>query len=535
MSSSQPSFLDVTGAELELLAEDRAVILFRKLQFAESQELGLPIPKINTSERTKVPDGGLDSSIDNDTGIRGNLIDLGFNGYQIKTGKSFNPTNESDLKKELFGTLAKRNSIPSKDNLGQSVRGCMDRNGKFILVCFGKDLVDPQRQKAIVKLEQLFISCGYLTPRVDVWSQSQLILFLDKYPTIRAVVKGFGFIDFQLHESWSGDVEMARAFSPGSEQQQVIDNLKDELLKNKEGSEAFHVRVLGEPGIGKTRLVLEATRHEQLSPLIAYYSNSETFLNSTLYYKLLQNDNNSRVILVIDECDYSDTSNILNKLKYRGSKIKIVTIYNEYDNSSTYQIDAPALEPEQIKQIILSYKVGQSEIDYRFIDFCSGSPRVAHVIGWNLENYPEDIFKSPDTVPIWERYIAGKERPGSLKARQNEKVLKYLSLFKKFGFEAPLYVEAEAINHLINDPNIDSIFDDIIREFRNRKILQGKVTLYITPKALQIKLWRDRWNDNGHKFNFENFSFAIPPQLLGWFFDMFKYGAESKAATEIIK
>ena len=48
----------------------------------------------------------------------------------------------------------------------------------------------------------------------------------------------------------------------------------------------------------------------------------------------------------------------------------------------------------------------------RWGELCSGSPRVAHVIGENLVNHPEDLLKPPGTVTVWERYVAaGDDQP----------------------------------------------------------------------------------------------------------------------------
>ena len=62
-----------------------------------------------------------------------------------------------------------------------------------------------------------------------------------------------------------------------------------------------------------------------------------------------------------------------------------------------------------------------------------------------------------------------------------------------------------------------------------------KNTLYITPKALHIKLWIDWWDNYGNTFNLNEFSKNIPPSLLDWFYEMFKYAASSEVASQIVK
>ena len=65
--------------------------------------------------------------------------------------------------------------------------------------------------------------------------------------------------------------------------------------------------------------------------------------------------------------------------------------------------------------------------------------------------------------------------------------------------------------------------------------MQGSHTLYITPKALHIKLWVDWWETYGDHFHLETFSRDLPGTLLEWFYDMFVYAANSNTAFSIVK
>ncbi len=49
------------------------------------------------------------------------------------------------------------------------------------------------------------------------------------------------------------------------------------------GYEYQHIRVIDEPGIGKTRLVLEALSAEDLAPLVIYSPHAEDFQRSRLF------------------------------------------------------------------------------------------------------------------------------------------------------------------------------------------------------------------------------------------------------------
>jgi hypothetical protein len=255
--------------------------------------------------------------------------------------------------------------------------------------------------------------------------------------------------------------------------------------------------------------------------------------------EILRDDNQFFAILVIDECDPDARSYIWNKLKYCGPRIKLVSVYNEYDETAgnIKYLNASPLDREQISQIIQGYEIPKDQAD-RWEHICSGSPRVAHVIGWNLKNNQEDLLRSPDTVNVWDRYIVGGDDPTSTIVDQRRFVLRHLALFKRFGYGRAVAIESKAIALKIQQANpqiTEPRFREIIENLRQRKILQGENTLYITPKALHIKLWTDWWETYGHAVSPIEFLTDLPPTLAEWFNEMFKYARGSRTASKIVR
>src|ERR671922_1144639 len=147
--------------------------------------------------------------------------------------------------------------------------------------------------------------------------------------------------------------------------------------------------------------------------------------------EVLRDDNQFFVVLVVDECSQDDSSYIWNKLKYRGSRIKMLSLSHEHDETSgtiTF-IEVPPLDIEQTSRIIQGYGIPKDRAG-RFAEFCSGSPRVAHVMGQNLQANPDDLLKPPDTINLWDRYISGRDDPTSIQVQQRRVVLQHLALFK---------------------------------------------------------------------------------------------------------
>lgn len=522
------TILTVRNEHLSLLSPEDAVIFFRELVWAEAARIGLPIDKINVSSWINVPDGGVDASVAG-SGIsaKSGLIKRGHNSYQIKTGESFSPWQRSQIKKELFGR-----KLPDKRNLGRSVKDCLEKSGTYVLVCFGQDLTDDSRRDAKKYLKYYFEECGYRDPQVDVWSLNNLISFLRPFPALALRVNGHGRGNFETHREWTTHEDMEKDFVSGDQQQSLIDKLRMELRRNQG---PVHIRVWGEAGIGKTRLVLEATDVDDLRPPVIY-CDAVKFRDSNLMTEILRDKFSA--VLVLDDCDPDTRAYVWNRFQYHSPRVKIVSIYNERDDSSGISyFDVPPLEEIHISSIIQGgYGIPKDQAD-RWARECSGSPRVAHVVGWNLINNPEDMLKPPGTIDVWERYIVGSDDPSDPEVRLRRIVLRHLALFKRFGYGRPVAIEARAIAGMIQkaDPQITwPRFQEIIRNLRLRKILQGENTLYISPKLLHVKLWIDWWNTYGEGFSLDEVA-SLPPSLLDWFFEMFEFAAGSPVASQTVK
>jgi hypothetical protein len=473
----------------------------------------------------------VDASIDAEVPGTSGLIRKGRTVFQVKAG-DFKPWQAANIKRELFG---KGNPF-SKDSLGSPIRACLDANGTYVLVCTGIDLNKTQRTAAEDLLRVNFSNCGYADPRVDVLSQNQLLALLESLPSLRLDLNDRASGRFETHRRWADHDQMRMTFKPGEPQTALMNSLAGELRKH---DGPVHIHINGEAGIGKTRLVLEALRPEDLAPLVIYCDGPSKIRDSDLLNSILREDNPFSVILVVDECDIDMRSRLWDKLKHCGSRIKLVTIFSEFDETTghiTY-LTAPALDNDRIIQILQEY-LPAAESAQRWAEFCSGSPRVAHVVGLNLRNNPDDLLRSPDTVNVWDRYIVGPEKAASVQVLQRRAVLQRLALFKRFGFGAAVINEAKSIAALVSedDPSITwARFEEIVHELKARKILQGENTLYITPKLLHIKLWVDWWNIHGNSFVLEDFAKAVPGRLLDWFFEMSRYAEESQAAQRVFK
>lgn len=523
------SFLNIENEQIGQFEPHPAVEFFGALLHAEARRLNVS-PEIRISERITVADGGIDASTRNMEAASSELIKSGLCGFQIKTGTSFT-LKEPSLRKELFG---ERNRALKK-NLGKSVARCLDEGGNLIFVCFGLDPVDSQIDKATKTVKKWLKSCGYPDAKVYFWGQSAIKGFLLDFPSLRLKVNGRGGnATYEILESWKSHADMNQKVFKGKAQEDIIQEIRRQLLSN---TEAVHIRVTGESGIGKTRLVLESLDVDEIRPLAIYTDNPIRSKSQFLSY-IGMPDNNTEIVLVLDECSAETASDYWNRVQTLGKRIRLITIYNEENNSNgrTKPISLPSLEEEEIAEILRLYAIPEEHIR-RWASFCEGSPRWAHIIGQNLQNNSKDILADPDNVRVVDRYIAGRDNPRSKPVRDRKLIICFLSLFKRVGFKGSVSAEADEVFGIINkyDSSITrACFDDCVRDLHDRKILQGDNTYYITPKPLQVKLWIEWWEKYSGSVKISDF-FTLSQSLVEGFHQMFRFAQESETAMKTVE
>jgi hypothetical protein len=509
---------------------EEATYLFRGLLWCEARRVGLSPHNIVISLNTNVADGGVDATVHGSINVNSILI-KGTTHYQLKAGHQFKPWQISALKKELFG---KSTAKPNKKNLAPKIRACLNKRQRYVLVTFGYDLTPAQHSAAKKNLTKLLKACGYRVPSVEVLGQGQLVGQISLFPSLSLAFQDKTDLSFLTVDEWKKQADMAQTLQLSGEQENIVKTIRDELR----GTTYRHIRVIGEPGLGKTRLAFEAVATEDIAPQVLYVPHAEDFQRSQLFNELLRKDAASNATLVIDECSERERASIWNAFRERKN-IQLLTIDHGPEQSrdeAMLILDLPRLPDEQIRAILSSY-IPKNIDPSHWVAWCEGSPRVAHAVGENLRSNPEDLLKAPATVPIWERFIAGYEPVESQSSQETLITLRHIALFAKFGFEDPVSHEGKFICQLVQraNPNITwQRFQEILSRLRQRRILQGKRTLFIVPKALHIHLWIGYWDNYGRGFSFVDFFSEVPSQLQNWFLQFFIYGHTSPVAADVI-
>lgn len=513
----------VNPSLLGYLSPETSIARFRELLFCEARHAGLRPDAVTISTNLHVSDGGIDAQVEATVPLPPDtFIKLGRNSFQLKSGTTFKPWQPSSIRNEL---------LTATGDLAPEVKRTLETEGYYTIVCFGLDLTPEQRNDSHSQLVGLFTEFGFpnTEERVAVLGQCQIAAYFDRYSTLRLSLLDGSDEDFLSVTEWALHAHMSNQVILSDEQEKLINALREKLL-----GEVKHIRILGEAGIGKTRLVLESVRAEEIAPYVLYVQHGARFSQTKLFRELLRETPKYPLVLVLDELSEREMSEIWGHLRNRCGALKIISLDHGPERCRDSEIEiisAPRLPDDTIKQILQSHVGEHADVD-RWVTICEGSPRVAQAVGENLAANPEDILKPPATVPIWERFLYGYTQQQGEDARHVALVMRHIALFSRFGFEAPVGNEAEYIAGVIerSDPALTwQKFQEIVQQMRERRILQGDRTLFIVPWALHIHLWREYWHWYGRGFDFAQAFVNMPSTLHGWFMDMFRFAHDTSA------
>ena len=523
------NLLDIPIAAVTALTPERAVIVMRAILRSECGYAKLSPAVLTISSRLTIADGGIDAEVNVPTGLTiptDCIFQTGLTGFQIKSGTSFKPWTPSSIRGEL---------LDSRGKLYSEVERLIRRGGRYMLLCTGHDMTPEQRNNSRQQIAVVLAEAGFggYEELIEVLGASQVSDFAERYPGTASLLAVDPIQEAWVLEEWQRDAHMANVFEASPEQFQMITRIRAGLQ-----GETKHIRVLGEPGLGKTRIVLESVKDENIAPYVLYIQHSSQFGQTRLFRQLLKTGYDKPLVLIIDELPESDLSDIWRHLKPRCGSLKIVSLDHGRDETHDEEIDrltVPRLPDETIKKILVSRAGESRELD-RWVAICEGSPRVAQAVADNLRANPGDLLKPPSTVPIWARFLHGYGSRDEGSARQVDCVTQHLALFSRFGYEAPVGDEAVYIAEQIRkvDPTIGwARFQEIVQCLRARRVLQGSRTLFFVPKALHIYLWKQFWGCYGRGFDFRQTFKDMPESLHAWFMSMFKFAGDAATAHVI--
>ena len=525
---------DVTCDDLGCLNSYEAVRVFHALLFAEAAWVeGIDDSKIDVPISTSAintPDGGVDAEVSDahpGNGSHG-IIKEGRTSYQIKSG-NIDIRNLSDAKA----------MVSAGGGLSPRVCSCIAEGGTYVIVLFGSDKPDSKDGKSVSLVRQ---AIDELAPdlkgkgAIEVWRQNKLCGFLANFPPVSLLAKGDSSTDLHTMATWESLGDMRKRVCFGPVQEEAIATIRDAVL-----SSPMPIRVIGDPGVGKTRLVMEALRVERLASTVVYASKPSDIPPGFLR-ELSQPGSRYHCVLVVDECPKDVFRDIWNQLDGVSDRVRLISIYNTAENPepNLNKLDIAPLAASDVAKIITAYGVPEDKASWA-AKLCGGSPRVAHIISEQMQIFGTINITSYEDV--WRRYVANRDEVGSELYAKRLRALEWLSLFARFGYNDPFAEEGDQVVRKIAQATgmCTSEVREVISDLCDRKILQGDRTLYITPKLLHLWLWANWWKKQGAAFTWSKFMTIdesgerFCDSLVFWFIDMLQYARESTVASKVTK
>jgi len=264
------TFYSLTPDLLGRLDSKATLRFFGQLLWAQARRRGVPITKIHFSLRENVPDGGIDAAVDADAFAGSD--DVLVQRKHVLPGEGRNHCRAVATEVGAGRIVRGKNEI-NLANLGSGVRECLENGGRYVLVCFGASLGEDRTRTSEKNFKDCFEKCGFPDTRVEVWSQENLVGLFSNYP-LCAWPCPVG--------TWATSNHMpvgrgtTTCFQPPNWESPNVNAWK--RFRGIFAARMFAISgSWASLGLGKTRLVLEATRAEDLSPASFYVPHAEDF------------------------------------------------------------------------------------------------------------------------------------------------------------------------------------------------------------------------------------------------------------------
>lgn len=277
------------------------------------------------------------------------------------------------------------------------------------------------------------------------------------------------------------------------------------IRKNISGKQKV-VRIIGNSGLGKTRVALEAFRPPRLlsddispddivqsglSADVVYFENAEDVENLISAIRNWRNNKLSGTIIV-DECDCETHDRLAKEIKHPESCFSLLSI--DYTDACGIRGDPVyKLQPvsnDIIEKIVLEIFPGLPKPDVRrIVDFTQGYPQIAVLIAQDRIAGAESIGTITKEYLI-DRLISGREKPTDIQM----KVITACSLFTEFGAKDDLCSHAEFIaNHICKISTDD--FESTVKQIKSeRGIIEERGRYFrVTPPPLAVTLATKWW------------------------------------------
>lgn len=496
--------------DIERLDENKLTELLRILLLAETKKAGILQSAVAVSLKIKVPDGGEDGRVEWTNGPeKTDWLTRRLNMFQCKAVDKMrrNHFKESTFapKKKLSrkGNTgnSKQNSSETVDDLegrklNPQVVKILDDGGRYVYF-YGKHLANQTLIDCIEGIKDALREVKRAdaeTASVDILDAGKIASWTNQnFVAVAQVCKWIGRdipLSAQTCEMWSKykEHQLFNFVQDESIKTQVLD------LRNHLEQPQSVARILGNPGLGKSRLAIQAVSEpEQLRNSVIYFDASQQIHGLKDHVRELRKMDEAALIIV-DNCDLDLHQDLRREVCYGDSKLSLLTIdfdpSEETGNNSDVVIIAEPMKPEIIREMlgqVFGSSLPERELDH-IVEFAEGYPLMAALIAQDRILNKDDATTLTDSR-LLERLLWGRQ-PHDAEAYR---AVSACSLFSKIGFEGDYSSERKFVAEQCGEIEANKFYRHI-KDFVRRRVIQIRGDFVIlAPAPLAARLAAEWW------------------------------------------
>ncbi len=481
----------VTTEQIESLNEKQLVDLINKLLRIECEKFSIPVSCISITNNLKAADDGEDASViwTASTPINTDWITSKCTVFQIKA--------------ETMGPARCKEEVQLKDktDLKKRPRFAFENDGSYIVISNKDNIPEKgriERKNGIKEALKNFNKPYADTANIEFYDASKLYTWINSSPqAINYFFQTFVNFDPIMFLEWEVfknkfQQEFLHNYIPNKFLNELYKKIQEDLYQNKK-----HIRVIGLPGLGKTRLIYEILKSQESFFSNFLYLDCGVFKENSqilFLYRSLNMHFKNRLIILFDNCNLTLAKDL--EADSLGTNHSIISLYHNLEGSirDHYYIDASKTK-DVTNSLTDDLFVGFPDSDKQRIKRISAGFPSMPVFLKKISSSTKPFFVIDDQELVF-RYLGIKDF-----SCDEYKVIRACSLFKTFGYDANAKYQSDAIatNFLISringaDENKKIIFHSCCAKLIQRGILEeiGR-RLFVKPIPLALYLAADWW------------------------------------------
>ena len=489
--NSNPETLpfEVSSDHIQALPPIAFTQLLRRLLSAEASTHGIPLDTIRVPCNISAPDGGEDGYIEWKGGpIRTDFLPCRMNQFQLKCGKI--PLNATG-----------REVLTGKGQVKPMVRDVLGEGGCYIMLSnhpFTRKATKAREERISKSLRDagLTVDEGQVLFRGADW----VATWVNRHPSIATRVKELtqpGTVrPFHSWDHWAGCSE--HQFSPWVDDNR-LPSLRADVLRHVTEERGF-VHIHGLPGIGKSRLVLEALGptdegNRSITDLVMHAGELGSTAAEISYTGETLAESKSRAIIVVDRCTPETRRAWEGTVTRPGSRLSLVTIEDDVpltlpDPRTIIVSKAPTGVTEQILKNLAPPDLASEDMR-RLTALSRGFPEVALAVvrAWRDAAPPLPHTTEDDLV---EAFVIGRDSSQSNSLMASARLLAVLGALR-LGAESE--TQLPEASRFLHGPDIEQLHAAIQCLVRRGVAKERGRLVIFPPSPIALRLAERQWEE----------------------------------------